>query len=366
MKKFFKDAKGHLMTGIGYMLPLIIGASLVVAIPKLIGVAMGINSLDVYADKDGLLHILYLLEQVGWTGIGLVNTVLGGFIAFSIGDKPAIGAGLIGGALASNTKAGFLGAVVAAFIAGYVVKWCKEHIHLPDSMQQMMPLVITPFLATGAVAIIMGVVLAQPLAYINDALVSWLRDMCSSGTSQLVLSLILGAMIASDMGGPINKSAWMAGNVLMTEGIYQPNVYINCAICIPPLAYAIATVIKKKRFSPSFQEAGKGNWVMGFIGITEGAIPFTLVKASRLVPINMIGGAVGAGIACLLGATADIPPVGGMYGFVSITNGWAYLVGIIVGALFIAIVAPMVVDFNDSSEEVDELSEDDIEIEIEI
>ena len=130
MKKFFKEAKGHLMTGIGYMLPLIIGASLVVAIPK-------------------------LLEQVGWTGIGLVNTVLGGFIAYSIADKPAIGAGLIGGALASNTKAGFLGAVVAAFIAGYVVKWCKEHIHLPDSMQQMMPLVITPFLATGAVAIIM-------------------------------------------------------------------------------------------------------------------------------------------------------------------------------------------------------------------
>lgn len=365
MKKFLKDAKGHIMSGIGYMLPLIIGASLVVAIPKLIGVAMGINSLDAYATKDGFLHILYLLEQVGWTGIGLVNTVLAGFIAFSIADKPAIGAGLIGGALASNTKAGFLGAVIAAFIAGYIVKWGKEHIKLPDSMQQVMPLVILPFLATGAVAIIMGVILATPLASINDALVSWLRDMCSGGTSQLILSLVLGAMIASDMGGPINKSAWMAGNVLMTEGIYQPNVYINCAICIPPLAYAIATVIKKNRFSPSFKEAGKGNWVMGFIGITEGAIPFTLVKASRLIPINMIGGALGAGICCLLGATADIPPVGGMYGFVSITGGWAYLVGIIVGALFIAIVAPMVVDFNDDKDEEETISVDDIEIVIE-
>ena len=104
-----------------------------------------------------------------------VNTVLAGFIAFSIADKPAIGAGLIGGALASNTKAGFLGAVIAAFIAGYIVKWGKEHIKLPDSMQQMMPLVILPFLATGAVAIIMGVILATPLASINDALVSWLR-----------------------------------------------------------------------------------------------------------------------------------------------------------------------------------------------
>lgn len=366
MKKFFKDAKGHLMTGIGYMLPLIIGASLVVAIPKLIGVAMGVNSLDLYADQEGFLHILYLLEQVGWTGIGLVNTVLAGFIAFSIADKPAIGAGLIGGALATSTKAGFLGAVLAAFIAGYVVKWGKEHIHLPESMQQMMPLVILPFLATGAVAIIMGVILATPLAAINDALVSWLRDLSSGGTSQLILSLVLGAMIASDMGGPINKSAWMAGNVLMTEGIYQPSVYINCAICIPPLAYAISTVIKKNQFSPSFREAGKGNWVMGFIGITEGAIPFTLVKASRLVPVNMIGGALGAAICSLLGATADIPPVGGMYGFISITHGWAYLVGIIVGALFIAIVAPMVADFNEDTEQEETLTEADIEIDIEI
>ncbi|NCC54010.1 MAG: PTS fructose transporter subunit IIC [Erysipelotrichia bacterium] len=366
MKKFFKDAKGHLMTGIGYMLPLIIGASLVVAIPKLIGVSMGINSLDPYAEKEGFLHILYLLEQVGWTGIGLVNTVLAGFIAYSIADKPAIGAGLIGGALASSTYAGFLGAVIAAFIAGYTVKWAKEHIHLPDSMQQMMPLVICPFLATGLVAIIMGVILAEPLALINTALVSWLRDMCASGTSQLIMALILGAMIASDMGGPVNKSAWMAGNVLLTEGIYQPNVFINCAICIPPLAYAIATVIKKSRFSDSFKEAGKGNWVMGFIGITEGAIPFTLVKASRLIPVNMIGGALGAAVTCVLGATADIPPVGGIYGFISITNGWAYLVGILVGALFIAIVSTMLVDFNDDKEtSEEEVNIDEIEISIE-
>ncbi len=364
MKKFLKDAKGHLMTGIGYMLPLIIGASLVVAIPKLIGVAMGINSLS--EDQEGFLHILYLLEQVGWTGIGLVNTVLGGFIAYSIGDKPAIGAGLIGGALATSTNAGFLGAVLAAFIAGYVVKWSKNSIRIPENMQQMMPLVITPFLATGAVAIIMGVILAEPLAFINEALVNWLKDLTNNNTSQLILAIVLGLMIASDMGGPINKSAWMAGNVLMTEGIYQPNVYINCAICIPPLAYAISTVIKKNKFSKSFKEAGKSNWVMGFIGITEGAIPFTLVKPTRLVPVNMIGGAIGTAVTCLLGAKAEIPPVGGIYGFVSITGGFAYLVGIIVGALFIAIVAPMVADFKSDDETKETITEDDIDIEIQI
>lgn len=365
MKKFLKDAKGHLMSGIGYMLPLIIGASLVVAIPKLTALCMGISSLDPYAETEGFTHMLYLIEQVGWTGIGLVNTVLAGFIAYSIGDKPAIGAGFIGGALATSTKAGFLGAVIAAFIAGYLVKWAKEHIQLKGALQQMMPLVILPLLATGAVAVIMGVILAQPLAAINDALVVWLKDMCTSGTNSVILAMILGAMIASDMGGPINKSAWMAGNVLLLEGIYQPNVYINCAICIPPLAYGIATLIRKSRFSENFRETGKGNFVMGFIGITEGAIPFTLVSPAKLIVTNMIGGALGAGICALLGATADIPPVGGMYGFVSITNGWAYLVGILIGAFFIAIVSTILVNFNETEEVEETLSIDDIEIAIE-
>lgn len=365
MKKFFKEAKGHLMSGIGYMLPLIIGASIVVAIPKLIAMAMGITSLDPYAETQGLTHILYLIEQVGWTGIGLVNTVLAGFIAYSIADKPAIGAGFIGGALASSTKAGFLGAVIAAFIAGYLVKWAKENIKLKGAFEQMMPLVILPLLATGAVALIMGVVLSQPLAAINDALVLWLKDMSMSGTNTVILAVVLGAMIASDMGGPINKSAWMAGNVLLLEGIYQPNVYINCAICIPPLAYGIATVLRKSRFSKSFQETGKGNFVMGFIGITEGAIPFTLVSPAKLIPVNMIGGALGAGLCALLGATATIPPVGGMYGFVSIGNGWAYLVGILVGAFFIAFVSTLLVNFNESEEREESMSIDDIEISIE-
>ena len=366
MKKFFKDATSHIMTGIGYMLPLIIGASLVVAIPKIIALCMGITSLDPYAETEGFTHILYLIEQVGWTGIGLTNTVLAGFVAYSIADKPAIGAGLIGGALASSTMAGFLGAIVAAFIAGYSVKWAKNHIHLPESMQQVMPLVVCPFIATGCVALIMGVILRTPLAAINLALVDWLRALCSGSTSQIILALILGAMICTDMGGPINKSAWMAGNVLMTEGIYQPNVFINCAICIPPLAYAISTVIKSKCYSDSFKDAGKGNWVMGFVGITEGAIPFTLVKASRLVPLNMIGCALGAAVTCILGAKATIPPVGGIYGFITIGSGWAYLVGMLVGALFIAFVAPLLANFNVDPDSADEtMTEDDVEISFE-
>ena len=257
MKKFFSEAKGHLMTGIGYMLPLIIGASLVVAIPLIIALCTGVSSLDPYAKSTGFYHVLYQIQQVGWTGIGLVNTVIAGFIAYSIAEKPAIGAGLIGGAIASNYQEGFLGAVIAGFLAGYTVRWCKKHFNLPDSFKSMMPLVILPFFATIVIALVMGVILNTPLSMLNTALISWIRTMSKSGTNQLVLAIVLGAMIASDMGGPINKAAWMAGNVLLTEKIYQPNVYINCAICIPPLAYAISTVIRSARYSESFKDAKK-------------------------------------------------------------------------------------------------------------
>ena len=229
-----------------------------------------------------------------------------------------------------------------------------------------MPLVISPFFATAVIAIVMGVILNTPLSMLNTALISWIRTMTKSGTNQVLLAIILGAMIGSDMGGPINKAAWMAGNVLMAEKIYQPNVYINCAICIPPLAYAISTAIKSKCYSDSFKDAGKGNWVMGFVGITEGAIPFTLVKASRLVPLNMIGCALGAAVTCLLGAKASIPPVGGIYGFITIGSGWAYLVGMLVGALFIAFVAPLLANFNVDPDSADEtMTEDDVEISFE-
>lgn len=327
MKKFFNEAKGHMMTGIGYMLPLIIGASLVVAIPLIIALCTGVQSLDPYAKATGFYHTLWQIQQVGWAGIGLVNTVLAGFIAYSIAEKPAIGAGLIGGAIASNYQEGFLGAVIA---------------------------------------LVMGVILNTPLSMLNTALISWIRTMTKSGTNQVLLAIILGAMIGSDMGGPINKAAWMAGNVLMAEKIYQPNVYINCAICIPPLAYAISTVIKSKCYSDSFKDAGKGNWVMGFVGITEGAIPFTLVKASRLVPLNMLGCALGAAVTCILGAKATIPPVGGIYGFITIGSGWAYLVGMLVGALFIAFVAPLLANFNVDPDSADEtMTEDDVEISFE-
>lgn len=362
-KSLLSELKGHLMTGISYVLPLIIGASLVVAIPKLTALAMGITSLDLYADATGFYHILYQMEQVGWTGIGLLNVVLGGFIAYSIGDKPAMGAGFIGGLIASNTKAGFLGAVIAGFFAGYLCKFLKEKIKISGSASGMMPLIILPLITVGLTGFLMSVILAQPLGSLNTSLNQWISNMCTNGTNVVILAVILGAMIGFDLGGPVNKAAWMAGNALMLEGIYLPAILVNCAIVIPPLGYGIATFIRKNRFSKSLAETGKGNIVMGIIGITEGAIPFTLINPLKLVPVNMIGCAVGAGLAALLGAHAIMPPVGGLYGFISVGSGWAYLVGALVGSFTIAVLSVILVDFREEeSDNLDSSSDDDDEI----
>lgn len=363
MKKFLNDAKGHLMTGISYALPLIIGASLVIAVPKLIGLAMGHTSLDGFAETNGFEHYLYLTEQVGWTGIGLLNTVLAGFIAYSIGDKAAIGAGLIGGALASNSNAGFLGAMVAGFVAGYMVVWAKKTVKVPEKYSSVLPLIVFPFFATFAVAIVMGVILADPLSWINTSLVAWIKAMIENDVNKVLLAMIMGAMIGTDLGGPINKAAWMAGNVLLAEGIYLPAIIVNVAICAVPLGYAFASLFHKDKLSDELRDASRNNWVMGFIGITEGAIPFTMVSL-KLVPINMIGGAIASGLGILFGMYAKMPPVGGIYGFITVGNGWAYLVGMFIGAAFIGFVAPLIINFKDS-DDVEDVDIDDIEISFE-
>lgn len=355
------------MSGISYILPLIIGASLVIAIAKVIGFAMGATTLDPYEDTQGFMHALYLVEQVGWTGIDLINTVLGGFIAYSIGDKAAIGAGFIGGAVATDTNAGFLGALIAGFLAGYLVKWAKDKIKLPESFSSIMPLVVLPLFASLSVAVIMGAVLAAPLSWINESLINWIKYMIDSDVNKVVLAMIMGGMIGVDLGGPVNKASWMAGNVLLAEGIYLPAIIVNTANCALPLGYALATVFRKHRFNDELKDAGKNNFVMGFIGITEGAIPFTLVSPLKLVLVNIFGAAIGPAVGAFLGMYAKMPPVGGIYGFFSVGSGWAYLIGILVGAAFIGLVAPALVNFNktDDLEDSEDIVEDEIEISFE-
>ncbi|MED3962850.1 PTS fructose transporter subunit IIC [Niallia taxi] len=350
MKSQANAFKTHLMTGISYVLPVIIAGSLVVALAKIISFAAGYTDLSQFAETSGFLHYIYLFEQVGWTAIGLLNLVLGGYIAFSIGGRPALAAGLVGGALASSTNAGFIGAVVAGFFAGWLTNWVKKRIVISGSLASAVPLIILPLITVGAIGILMELVLGGPLGWINTSLLNWITEMTQSNVNNVVLALVLGAMIAFDMGGPVNKAAWMAGNALLMSGIYLPAILVNIAICIPPLGYGIATLLKRKNFSPELLESGKGSLVMGIIGITEGAIPFTLKSPLKLIPLNVVAGAVGAATAVLLGAHEIMPPVGGVYGFFTVGSSWAYLAGILVGAFIIGIGSNLLVNFRDDKE----------------
>lgn len=350
MKSKANEFKTHLMTGISYVLPVIIAGSLVVAVAKIISFSAGHTDLNKYAETSGFLHYVYLFEQVGWTAIGLLNLVLAAFIAYSIAGRPALAAGLVGGALASSTNAGFIGAVVAGFFAGWLANWVKKKIVINGSLASAVPLIILPLITVGAIGILMALVLGGPLGWLNTSLLNWITEMTQSNVNNVVLALVLGAMIAFDMGGPVNKAAWMAGNALLMSGIYLPAILVNIAICIPPLGYGIATLLRKKNFSPELSESGKGSLVMGIIGITEGAIPFTLKSPLKLIPLNVVAGATGAATAVLLGAHEIMPPVGGVYGFFTVGSGWAYVVGILVGAFIIGIGANLLVDFRDDKE----------------
>lgn len=360
MKKLLSDWKGYLMTGISYMLPVVIGGSLVVAITKIIGLCFGITSFDGY--DSGIWFYVNQVTNVGWTAIGLLNLILAGYIAYAIGDKPALAAGFVGGSLAASTNTGFLGALIAGFVAGYAARWCTRNIKVGEKYESIKPLVITPLITMLLVAIVMALILAVPLAWLNKSLLAWIKGMVSGGTNTVVLALIMGAMIGSDLGGPINKAAWAAGNVLLAEHVYTPAMIVNVAIAGIPLGYAFATAMRKNRFSAELQDAGRSDWFMGFIGITEGAIPFTLINPLKLIPLNMIAGASGAAVTILLGAQAKIPPVGGIYGFITVHNGWAYLVGLLVCALIIGFFAPLLVDFTDTTSTEEDNDEDDIEI----
>ncbi|MGJ6477241.1 PTS fructose transporter subunit IIC [Listeria monocytogenes] len=362
MKGKLNEAKDHLMSGISYALPVIIAGSLVVAVAKLIGIIGGVTNLDAYADASGFYHYVYLFQNVGWAAIGLLNLVLAGYIAYSIAGKPALAAGFVGGVLATSTNAGFLGAVVAGFFAGWLTNWVKKHVRITGPAASSLPLIILPLITVGATGILMSLILGGPLGWLNQTLLDWVTEMCKNDTNVIILALILGAMIGFDLGGPVNKAAWMAGNELFMSGIYLPSIMINVAICIPPLGYGIATLLRKKNYSTTFKEAGNGALIMGLIGVTEGAIPFTLRSPGKLIPLNVIACAIGSAVTMGLGAYVKMPPIGGMYGFFTIGNGWAYLVGGLVGAFIIGICANLFVNFTEEETAAADDAVDDIDI----
>jgi PTS system fructose-specific IIC component len=318
----------HLMTGVSYMLPFVVAGGLLIAL------AFAFGGIYVYENENTFGWALF---QIGApSAFALMVPILSGFIAYSIADRPGIAPGMIGGMLASSIGAGFLGGIISGFIAGYFVSWLSKTIKLPRGLEGLKPILILPLVGSAVTGLLMIYVIGTPVKIALDALTAWLNGMQQS--SALVLGLILGAMMAFDMGGPVNKSAYAFSVGLLDSEIYAPMAAVMAAGMTPPLGLALATVLFKNRFTNDEREAGKAAWVLGASFITEGAIPFAAKDPFRVIPSIMVGAAVAGALSMVFGCELVVPH-GGIFVLPipnAVTNLAMYVVAILVGTVVTA------------------------------
>ncbi|MGO3274039.1 MAG: fructose-specific PTS transporter subunit EIIC [Staphylococcus equorum] len=323
----------HLMNGVSFMVPFIVVGGLLMAIALTLGGKATPEGLVIPEDS-----FWKSIENIGNLAFSFMVPILAGYIAVSIADKPGLVPGMIGGAIAadgsfygSDAGAGFLGGIVAGFIAGYIAKWIKN-IKIPKAMAPIMPIIIIPIISSLIVGIIFIFLIGAPIASIFEGLTTWLKGM--QGTNIVILALIIGAMIAFDMGGPVNKVAFLFGSALIAEGNYAVMGMVAVAVCTPPIGLGLATFINKRKFNKGEVEMGKASFTMGLFGITEGAIPFAAQDPLRIIPSNMIGAMIAAAIAAI-GGVGDRVAHGGP--IVAVLGGidqvlW-FFIAVIVGSV---------------------------------
>lgn len=323
MFELLKDTRKHLMTGVSYMIPFVVAGGVLLAVAVMISGQAAVPATG----------FLKAMSDVGIAGLTLFVPVLGGFIAYSMVDRPGIAPGMIAAFLANSKGGGFLGGMIAGLLAGIVVYYLKK-IKVPDVMRSVMPIFIIPLVGTFIAGIIIVVFLGQPIADGMKALNVVLEGM--QGSSKVVLGLILGSMIAFDMGGPINKTAFFFAVALIQT---HPELMAAVAVpvCTPPLGLGLATLLAKKKYRREEREAGKAALIMGCIGITEGAIPFAASDPLKVIPAIMVGGAAGSITSLLMGATSNAP-WGGLIVLPVVGNRLGYVFAVIVGVVVTALV----------------------------
>ena len=323
-KKERTGAYRHLLTGVSYMLPMVVAGGLCIAL----SFAFGITAFK----EQGTLAAA-LMQIGGGSAFALMVPVLAGYIAFSIADRPGLTPGLIGGMLATSINAGFLGGIIAGFIAGYAAKLISGKVKLPQTMEALKPILIIPLFASLITGLLMIYVVGKPVAGIMAGLTSWLANM---GTANAVLlGAVLGGMMCTDMGGPVNKVAYAFGVGLLSSQTYAPMAAIMAAGMVPPLAMGLATLVARRKFSKGQQEGGKAALVLGLCFISEGAIPFAARDPLRVLPCCIVGGAVTGALSMVVGAKL-MAPHGGLFVLLipgAITPVVGYLVAIIAGTL---------------------------------
>jgi PTS system fructose-specific IIC component len=322
----------HLMTGVSFMLPFVVAGGLLIALAFALG---GIHAND-DAAKGTLAHALFQIGANG--GFALIVPALAGYIAFSIADRPGIAPGMIGGMLAANIGAGFLGGIVAGFIAGYGVYWLNRVIQLPKNLQGLKPVLILPLLGSLLTGLLMIYAVGTPVAALLATLTEALRSM--QGSSAIVLGLILGAMSAFDMGGPVNKAGYAFSVGLIASEVYTPMAATMAAGMVPPLGLALATRLFRNRFTTEELEASGAAAVLGLAFVTEGAIPFAARDPFRVIPSLMAGSAVAGAISMGAGVELRVPH-GGVFVLPipgAVTHLLAYGLAIIAGTVVTALV----------------------------
>jgi len=321
----------HLMTGVSHMLPFVVAGGLLIALGFAIGSFM-FGEQGIYIYKEEYAGTLgQILFQIGKDAFALFVPVLGAYIAYSIAGRPGIAPGMVGAYIAANTGAGFLGAIVAGFIAGYFVAWLAKVIKLPRELDSLKPMIILPLVGTAVIGLLMYYLIAHPVADAQSALETWLKSL--QGSSALLLGALLGGMMALDMGGPVNKAAYLFSSGLIASDVLGPMAATMAAGMTPPLAICCATILFKNRFTEEERQAGKAAGVLGLSFITEGAIPFAAKDPLRVIPALMIGSAVTGALSMVFGCGLRAPHGGIFVLFIpnAVVNVWAYAFAIIVG-----------------------------------
>lgn len=326
----------HLMNGVSHMLPFVVGGGILIAIAFLIeGFSVDLNSLpaDQRANFGTITQGAALFKGIGGTAFGFMLPILAGFIAMSIADRPGLAVGFVGGSIAANGTSGFLGALVAGFVAGYIVNLLKKIFSkLPESLDGVKPVLLYPLLGIFLIGVIMQFVVEPPIGALNTAINNGLNGL--NGASAVVLGVLLGGMMAIDMGGPVNKAAYVFGTASIAAGNYNIMAAVMIGGMVPPLAIALATIFFKNKFTAEERKAGPTNFIMGLSFITEGAIPFAASDPLHVLPACAVGSAVAGGLSMAFGCTL-MAPHGGIFVVSTIGNPLMYLVALVIGS-FIA------------------------------
>ena len=328
----------QLMNGVSHMLPFVVGGGILIAIAFLIdGLNVDINALpaDQRSNFGTITPIAAMFKNIGGVAFGLMLPVLAGFIGMAIGDRPALALGFVGGMLAANGKSGFLGALVAGFLAGYLIVGLRRICDkLPDAVEKLAPVLIYPVVGILIMGLAMNFVVEPIMGGINTGLNNFLSGMGDS--SRVVLGLILGGMMAIDMGGPFNKAAYVFGTAAIAAGNYDIMAAVMIGGMTPPCAIALATLLFKNKFTKEERDAGPTNFIMGLAFITEGAIPFAASDPLHVLPSCIIGSALAGALSMAFHCTL-MAPHGGIFVFPVVGNALMYLVALAAGTVVSAL-----------------------------